>query len=1165
MNTKLSKRILASVLCLMMVFTLAFSSTEVLADSPNGEEADMVSFGVSLNHWEKSENGDFYELKGDYETYDVERGATLEETYNNLKKKLPDAQDLSDSMKFVSWDVSDDEAYGEQDNDSDFLWINAYALYSDGTNEPSFDQMGTKITVDCYRRGYYSSEQNGAFYRSNYTIMILSNSLTNEQIISKLNNSSYATIVGEPVSEWTITNNGGYYAKANYSKKAVNVSANYNADSNYPAPSYGRIGVWVDEVTDEKVKTEVNKIVKHNPNLNFTGWTITRDDDNYGSGVDAGYSFTANYSNQAVDVTIEYCDNYGQHFDLKTFYLNDTSDASIIAEINKLGIQHDPKCGFKNWTITKDEGGHYKATANYEEQRLELDAAYFGDTTAGVSYNLQTVYVKDTSDASIIAELNKLGIKHDPKCGFKNWAIDRYGNIIMATATYTNTPVFVNYNYVTSDGNGNYFTAYGSTRLYNSNPTKESVVASLNKMSIKHALTCKGWDVLDEQLNNPTLGRGHDLKYYNYTVKAKYDKYPAGLTLTYLNKNGELVNKRCGGLYASNTKLKDVIAAETSDKRSDTVFTLVSFNNYSLDQEIPSGYGPYSGKKFNDMTVSELSMSSFDIRGTYKDGSIKTVYYPTLNVDRGHNYAENRDVKVFSSAFKYMLVPNEVDTQEEMIAFLQKAGYMGTLKQYQALVPDVVGFGYADGGSSIGVMIRYANGSPSINYSPAVDPSANHTLSNPKYTWSEDHKTCKVTYTCNGKNCGAGKSHTFTYNCKVTSKVTKKATCTAKGSVTYTATSTAPGKSKDTNSVTVAIDPIKHTYGKPVFTWSADGKTCKATYTCTGCKKKVTSKCKVTSKVKTKATCTKKGVTTYTATSGKYSSTNNVADIPINAKAHSYGAPVFKWSADGKTCTATYTCKTCNKKVTSKCKVTSKVKTKATCSKKGVTTYTATSGKYSSPKNVADIPMIAHTLVTKTTPATAKVDGKIDKVCSVCNKTIKTTKINKITSMKVSNATYNKGQEVKPQVTVLDSKGSTINPKYYTVTYANNKEVGTGSVTVNFKGLYSGKLTKTFAINPKATAVAKASSPKKGQVAVNWKALPVSEIDGYQIQVSANANFKNAKTVSVVQKSKAVNAKTITGLKKGNYYIRIRTVKTDADGKTHYSSWAKYKNAVAVK
>ena len=85
----------------------------------------------------------------------------------------------------------------------------------------------------------------------------------------------------------------------------------------------------------------------------------------------------------------------------------------------------------------------------------------------------------------------------------------------------------------------------------------------------------------------------------------------------------------------------------------------------------------------------------------------------------------------------------------------------------------------------------------------------------------------------------------------------------------------------------------------------------------------------------------------------------------IPATGHNYGEPEWSWSEDGKTCTVTFTCANDKThKETPEVKVTSAVKTPATCTEAGVTTYTATvefNGQtYTDTKDVADISATGH-------------------------------------------------------------------------------------------------------------------------------------------------------------------------------------------------------------
>lgn len=93
------------------------------------------------------------------------------------------------------------------------------------------------------------------------------------------------------------------------------------------------------------------------------------------------------------------------------------------------------------------------------------------------------------------------------------------------------------------------------------------------------------------------------------------------------------------------------------------------------------------------------------------------------------------------------------------------------------------------------------------------------------------------------------------------------------------------------------------------------------------------------------------------------SATSDAATLTVHV--HAWGEPVWSWSEDGKTATATFTCKNDGShQATEDVAVTSAVKTPATCTEAGVTTYTATvefgGETYTSTKDVADIPATGH-------------------------------------------------------------------------------------------------------------------------------------------------------------------------------------------------------------
>ena len=186
------------------------------------------------------------------------------------------------------------------------------------------------------------------------------------------------------------------------------------------------------------------------------------------------------------------------------------------------------------------------------------------------------------------------------------------------------------------------------------------------------------------------------------------------------------------------------------------------------------------------------------------------------------------------------------------------------------------------------------------------------------------------------------------------------------------------------NGVSVGSHVFEHSYREPVYTWSENNSTCMATKTCSECHDVVTETADVSTKT-TDATCTNEGLNTYTATfknsdfetqtkTSKISAKGHKSVSANNAVAatcttdgkesdtvcsvcgvtlatgktiaktgHKYGTPTYTWSKDGKTCIAKRVCANNGTHIeTENGTITNKVKTPATYTTKGTTTYTAT-------------------------------------------------------------------------------------------------------------------------------------------------------------------------------------------------------------------------------
>ena len=231
----------------------------------------------------------------------------------------------------------------------------------------------------------------------------------------------------------------------------------------------------------------------------------------------------------------------------------------------------------------------------------------------------------------------------------------------------------------------------------------------------------------------------------------------------------------------------------------------------------------------------------------------------------------------------------------------------------------------------------------------------------------------------------------------------------------------------------------------------------------------------------------------------------------------------------------------------------------ATCTKKG-----KTAGSYCSVcgiviKSQKSVQALGHKYKTTTTKATTSKNGKTVTACTVCKKVSKTAVIYKASSVKLSKTSYTyNGKAQKPKVVVKTSKGKALTEgKDYTVKYqSGRKNPGTYTVTVTFKGSYSGKKTLTFTIAPKAPTL-KATAAKKS-ARLSWSKQ--AGATGYNVYMATSKNGKYSKIAAV--KSGKVSY-TKTGLTKGRtYYFKVAAY-TTSGGRTISSAYSAVKSVKA--
>ncbi|WP_028510369.1 hypothetical protein [Ruminococcus sp. NK3A76] len=202
-----------------------------------------------------------------------------------------------------------------------------------------------------------------------------------------------------------------------------------------------------------------------------------------------------------------------------------------------------------------------------------------------------------------------------------------------------------------------------------------------------------------------------------------------------------------------------------------------------------------------------------------------------------------------------------------------------------------------------------------------------------------------------------------------------------------------------------------------------------------------------------------------------------------------------------------------------------------------------------------------HTYTTKVVKPTHTANGYTLHTCSKCGGSYKDTYTDKLPAESLSKAKitglknkYYSGKAIK-QTPVVKLGGKTLKEGTdYTVSYKNNKAIGTATVTVKGKGAYKSTAKATFKIVPRKTAISKVTSPKTKQLKVIYS--KVDGVTGYMIAYSTSSKFTKDTTKTACAKK---TAKTITKLKKGKtYYVKVRTYKT-VDGKKYYSGYSDVK------
>lgn len=159
----------------------------------------------------------------------------------------------------------------------------------------------------------------------------------------------------------------------------------------------------------------------------------------------------------------------------------------------------------------------------------------------------------------------------------------------------------------------------------------------------------------------------------------------------------------------------------------------------------------------------------------------------------------------------------------------------------------------------------------------------------------------------------------------------------------------------------------------------------------------------------------------------------------------------------------------------------------------------------------------------------------------------------------ISTKTYT-GKNITQSI-VLKYNGKTLKSGAdYTVSYVNNKKVGTATIKITGKGQYGGVISKTFKINPAKQEIQKLTAKSKAFY-IDW--AQKGSATGYEVQYAANSKLNGAKKITVTNNK--TDKKTVSKLSANKkYYVRVRSY-TVVKGTKYYGMWSAVKSVTTKK
>lgn len=196
-----------------------------------------------------------------------------------------------------------------------------------------------------------------------------------------------------------------------------------------------------------------------------------------------------------------------------------------------------------------------------------------------------------------------------------------------------------------------------------------------------------------------------------------------------------------------------------------------------------------------------------------------------------------------------------------------------------------------------------------------------------------------------------------------------------------------------------------------------------------------------------------------------------------------------------------------------------------------------------------------HYICVKAVDLCGNVSQKVIKV----KKTTIVDSTKTLTNLNVATVNYTKkwtytGDFIEPDLIITCDGLTLIKDVDYTVTYANNKNIGAGIITVEGMGDYTGIKVYSFKIVPKKTAIRSVSKKKNKK---GYNTVKIKKTYGnvrYQVKYSLkkNSGYTNLK------KTKKTTFKTKLLQKGKTYYFKVRAYKV-IDGVTYTGKWSDVK------